>query len=561
MRKRIFPIFSLIRIARTLLKYRLDDIAQATHLHTWLFILRPFSAIHPKAHDMPLPVRIRLALQELGPIFVKLGQVLSTRRDLMPPEYADELALLQDQVQPFDGELARSIIEDSLGGQISDFYQDFDPEPLASASIAQVHTAQLPDGQEVVIKVLRPGVENIIQRDIDLMRALATLAHRYSEEARKIKPLEFVMEFERTIFDELDLQREAANASLLKRHWQDSEELYIPAIYWSHTKDQIMTMERVYGIPVNKKSALIEAGIDLKVLAQRGLKIFYTQVFRDNLFHADMHPGNILVSSHNPDNPQFIALDFGIVGSLSDSDLRYIAENFKALFDRDYRRVSELHIESGWLPADTRVEEFEAAARAVSEPHFSKPLGEISFGELLYNLFRVAKRFDLDIQPQLILLQKTLLNVEGLGRDLDPELDPWTTANPILKQIMAEKYGPKQTLKSLKQKLPIWLEQAPEMPDLIRNYLYQTTHGEIEMTMKSDMLKQLRDENDQGHRRNVYAIVSASFVISTALLLGLDASDTILSLNIPIEAVVTGLLALLALFKALPGRHKNRKGS
>ncbi len=540
----------LLRIVRILLRYRLDEVLAATRLNRWFFWLRPFTG-RAVAGDQPLPVRARLALQALGPIFVKLGQVLSTRRDLLPPEYADELARLQDQVAPYPGQQAMQLVEAELGQPLDALYRHFDPEPLASASIAQVHAATLHSGEEVVVKVLRPGVRAIIRRDLRLMQSLAALAERYSAEARRLKPLEFVAEFEKTLYDELDLQREAANASILRRHWEDSDMLYIPAIHWSHTKKQVMTMERVWGIPVNRKEALEAAGIDLKVLARRGLEIFYYQVFRDNLFHADMHPGNILVSTENPDNPRYIALDFGIVGSLSDSDLRYIAENFAALFDRDYRRVSELHIEAGWLPPQTRVEEFEAAARAVAEPYFSRPLGEISFGELLFNLFRMAKRFQLNIQPQLILLQKTLLNVEGIGRDLDPQLDPWATCTPLLKRIMREKYGPRSSMKRLRKRLPHWLEKLPEMPDLLHAYLYQTTHGEVEMTMKSPMLGKLREENRSGHRHTVFAIVAAAGLISTSLLIGLHPEAGLDPASWPPVAWATGGLALIALGLAL----------
>ncbi len=541
---------SLLRIVRVLLRYRLDEVLAATGLNRWFFWLRPFTG-SAVAADQPLPVRARLALQALGPIFVKLGQVLSTRRDLLPPEYADELALLQDQVAPFPGEEARALVEAELGQPVESLYARFEAEPLASASIAQVHAATLHDGSEVVVKVLRPGVRQVIERDLRLMRALAGLAERYSAEARRLKPLEFVSEFEKTIFDELDLQREAANASILRRHWEGSDMLYIPAIHWSHTKKQVMTMERVWGIPVNRKEALEAAGIDLKVLARRGLEIFYYQVFRDNLFHADMHPGNILVSTENPGNPQYIALDFGIVGSLSDSDLRYIAENFAALFERDYRRVSELHIEAGWLPPNTRVEEFEAAARAVAEPYFSRPLGEISFGELLFNLFRMAKRFQLNIQPQLILLQKTLLNVEGIGRDLDPQLDPWAVCTPLLKRILREKHGPASSMRLLRKRLPHWLEKLPEMPDLLHAYLHQSTHGDMELTMNAPMLARLRQENQSGHRHTVYAIVAAAGLISTSLLIGLHPEAGLNPQGWPPLAWITGSLGLVGLGLAL----------
>ena len=388
---------------------------------------------------MPRGERLRCALQEMGPIFVKFGQILSTRRDLVPPDIADELALLQDQVPPFPTEQAVSIIENALGGDVDKLFASFEREPLASASIAQVHAATLPDGQDVVVKVVRPDVEAQLRQDVDLLLYIANLAHRYWDGAKRVRPRDIVSEFETFVFDELDMQREAANASMLRRNFENSDDLYIPDVYWPYCRDRVLVLERVSGIPVNDLDALRNAGVDLPKLAKRGIKVFYTQVFRDNLFHADMHPGNILVDASDPANASFIAMDFGIVASLTPKDLYYIAENFIALFNRDYFRVAKLHVDAGWVPPDTRLDEMEAAVRSVGEPNFTRPLNEISFGKLLMKLFQVARRFNLQIQPQLIMLQKTLLNIEGLGRQLYPDLDIWAVAKPELEAIMREK--------------------------------------------------------------------------------------------------------------------------
>ncbi|MGV6852864.1 MAG: ubiquinone biosynthesis regulatory protein kinase UbiB [bacterium] len=465
----------MYKILSVMATHHIDRMSSKGSIRLLGFFLRltqPFKA--SRTRQFPRAKNLRLALQELGPIFVKFGQVLSTRRDLLPVDLADELALLQDKVEPFPGIQARQQIEKELGAPIAELYKEFDQTPLASASVAQVHKATMNDGTAVVVKVIRPGIARVIRKDIELLLAVAGLAGRVSEEVRRVKPREMVHEFERTIYDELDMQREASNASILRQHWLNSPDLYIPEIYWSHTHDKVMTMERITGIPIGDMDALRAAKVNLEELAIRGVRIFYTQVFRDNLFHADMHPGNIFVDASNPEKPVFIALDFGIVGSLSTTDQRYIAENFAALFERDYRRVAELHIEAGWVPASTRLDELESATRAVCEPQLSRPLAEISFGELLFKLFEVAKRFELEIQPQLIMLQKTLLNVEGLGRTLYPQLDAWEVAKPILKDIMRKKYGPRSSLKQIRKQLPLWLEQAPEMPGLIHTYLSQT---------------------------------------------------------------------------------------
>jgi ubiquinone biosynthesis protein len=376
-------------------------------------------------------------LQELGPIFVKFGQVLSTRRDLLPPDIADELNLLRDQVAPFAGDLARKAIEDALGKPVSELFAEFDETPLASASIAQVHPATLHDGRQVVVKVLRPGIREQIEADINLLRTLASLADRHHPNAEKIRPQDVVSEIESTLYAELDLQREGANASLMRRLWLDSTELYVPEVHWPLSSEGVLTMERVSGIPSDDIAALDAAGIDRKLLAAKGVRLFYTQVFRDNFFHADAHAGNIWVDATRPNNPRFIALDFGIVGQLPARDQYFLAENFMAVFQRDYRRIAELHVEAGWMPSNVRIDELEAATRSVCEPYFSRPLSEISIAEVVVKVFRTAQRYELTLQPQLILLQKTLLNIEGVGRLLDPKLDMFEVAMPVLEESCA----------------------------------------------------------------------------------------------------------------------------
>ena len=374
--------------------------------------------------------RLRLALQDLGPIFVKFGQILSTRRDLVPPDVANELTLLQDRVKPFDGDTARRIVEEALGLPVSEAFASFDTEPLASASIAQVHAATLADGRQVVVKVLRPGIEKQIDADIALLNSLAALVERTHPRADKIRLREVVAEVENTLAAELDLQREGANASVLRRFWENSDDLYVPEVIWSHTAERALTLERVWGIPSDDIAALDKAGIDRKALAAKGVRVFYTQVFRDNFFHADAHAGNIWVDTDpgRRANPRFIALDFGIMGQLSQEDQYYLAENFMAIFNRDYRRIAELHVQARWMPDHVRIDDLEAAVRSVCEPYFTRPLSQISLAEVLMKLFRVAQRYQLTLQPQLILLQKTLLNIEGVGRQLDPQIDIWAVA-------------------------------------------------------------------------------------------------------------------------------------
>ena len=510
-------LLRLLKVSSTLARYHLDDLLTATHLFRPMAWVR---RVFPGSRDiarLPRGERLRLALQDLGPVYVKFGQIISTRRDLLPHDIADELSLLQDQVPPFPGEQAQAIIEQALGQPVEQLFAEFDPEPLASASIAQVHPVTLIDGRLAVAKVVRPGIEKQLRRDIDLLAAIAGLAERYWEGGQHVRPTEIVREFETYVFDELDMQREGANASMLRRNFKDSKDLYIPEIYWPWCKQQVLVMERVSGLPVGDIEALKEHGVNLERLARRGMRVFYTQVFRDNLFHADMHPGNILVDASDPEEPTFIALDFGIVASLTPKDLYYISENFLALFNQDYRRVAELHIEAGWIPQDTRLDELEAAVRTVGEPMFTRALNEISFGELLFKLFKVAHRFHLNIQPQLIMLQKTLLNVEGLGRQLYPELDLWSEAKPELEAILREKHSVEHAARDLRARLPAWLSQAPEMPGLIHDYLQKVSSGQHTTRIASEDLAALRREHEQYHSRTLVALAAGATVLAGSL--------------------------------------------
>ena len=419
--------------------------------------------------------RLRMALEALGPIFVKFGQVLSTRRDLLPMDIADELAKLQDQVPPFSSELALAALETAYGKPGSEVFAAFDPLPIASASVAQVHFAVLPDGREVAVKILRPNMRGVLVNDLALMDTGASLVERVWSDGKRLKPREVVAEFAKYIFDELDLMREAANASQLRRNFHDSHLLQVPEIHWDWCTSSVMVMERMKGVPIGQTERLAAEGVDIPKLARAGVEIFFTQVFRDGFFHADMHPGNIFVATDGDRAGQYIALDFGIMGTLTDGDKNYLAQNFLAFFQRDYKRVAEAHIDAGWAPKDTRVDEFEAAIRAVCEPIFDRPLKEISFGRVLLRLFQTSRRFNVEIQPQLVLLQKTLLNIEGLGRQLDPDLDLWKTAKPFLERWMQEQVGWRGLKRKLEKEAPSWAGLLPELPRLVHQYLNQRT--------------------------------------------------------------------------------------
>ena len=514
----------LLHINWVLLRHGLDEVILATHLFRPLrFLIFLSPSYWLRRHRLPAdPVRIRLALQDLGPIFVKFGQMLSTRRDLLPDDIADELAKLQDRVPPFPGPVAKAQIEAAYGHPVEDSLDAFDETPLASASVAQVHTACLRNGQPVVVKVLRPGIEKDIRQDIGLMYVVAGLAERYWKASRRFRPVDIVREYEKTILDELDLMREAANASQLRRNWEGSRLLYVPEVYWDLNRRNVMVMERIYGTPVGDVAALKTQGISMRQLGEQGVEIFFTQVFRYNFFHADMHPGNIFVE---PDG-RYIAVDFGIVGSLTSEDQRYLAENLLAFFNRDYHRVAELHVESEWVPKGTRVDEFESAIRSVCEPIFNRPLSDISFGHFLLNLFQTARRFDMQVQPQLVLLQKTLLYIEGLGRQLYPELDLWSTAKPFLERWMHQQVGPRAFARKMQKNLPKISEQAPDIPLMTHKLLRDATEGNLELNWKSDALDRLREEVQQANQRTIGAIAGGSMIIASSLLLvlGQDAS-------------------------------------
>ena len=465
-------------------------------LHEWVLngTRRPWARVLGRlislgrTHPQPSGERLRLALESLGPIFVKFGQVLSTRRDLLPTDVADELARLQDRVPAFDSQLAVDTIEAAFDRPIDVLFKSFDRTPVASASIAQVHFAELPDGEPVAVKVLRPGMRGVIEKDLALLATVAVWVQRFSEDGKRLKPKEVVAEFNKYLHDELDLVREAANAAQLRRNMQDVGLVRIPSIHWNLCHPNVMVMERMNGVPISQIDRLREAGVNLPKLAQDGVTIFFTQVFRDGFFHADMHPGNIQVSIAPESLGQYISLDFGIVGTLTQVDKNYLAQNFTAFFRRDYKRVAELHIESGWVPPETRVDELEAAVRTVCEPYFDRPLKEISLGLVLMRLFQTSRRFHVEIQPQLVLLQKTLLNIEGLGRQLDPDLDLWQTAKPFLEKWMIDQLGPKRFLDQLQREAPGLAQLLPALPRLLATYLEagpQDNRAEIQQLLQA----------------------------------------------------------------------------
>ncbi|MEZ5523438.1 MAG: ubiquinone biosynthesis regulatory protein kinase UbiB [Pseudomonadales bacterium] len=541
-------LLRLLKIFAICNRYRLDEFLHfAPGPLRWFFFLSPWRLLpNPKKSRAE---RLRLALEALGPIFIKFGQMLSTRRDLLPEDIADELRRLQDQVPPFCGAEATRLIEEALDKPVSEMFAEFSTEPLASASVAQVHKATLHSGEAVVVKVIRPKIHKTIEQDIQLLHTLAQLIERYSEDGKRLRPMEVVSDYEKTIFNELDLLIEAGNTSQLHRNFENSELLYIPQIHWEYCRRNVLVMERIHGIPVADIPALAAQNTDMKKLAERGVEIFFTQVFRDSFFHADMHPGNIFVSRENPASPQYIAIDCGIVGTLSNDDKNYLARILLAFFRRDYRKVATLHIDSGWIPDDTPVAEFETAIRSVCEPIFEKPLKEISFGQVLLGLFQTIRRFDMEIQPQLVLLQKTLLNIEGLGRQIYPDLDLWNTAMPYLESWMRERNGPKALLKNLRDQGPDWLEQSHELPQLIFDTLQQSRHiktlGEQQAHAFAKLQQQERHQQ-QTKRRNNRLGWLATGALALAAIFATNQGSNVLA-EIPPISWVLGVAALVLL--------------
>jgi len=534
----------LLQIQRVLVRHGLDEIILATHLFRPLrfaFYLSPATWFERRKGG-PRGERIRLALEELGPIWVKFGQALSTRRDLLPIDIADELEKLQDRVPPFPGLEAKAIIEGAYGKTVGEVFAEFDETPLAAASIAQVHTARLRSGEEVVVKVVRPGIRAKIERDLEVMYVLAQLARDYSKEAYRLRPYEVVQEYEKTILDELDLMREAANAAQLRRNFAGSTILYVPDVYWDYCRPEVMVMERIHGVLVSDMDELLRRGTNIQALAENGVEIFFTQVFRHNFFHADMHPGNIFIQTDDPQRPVYAAVDFGIVGSLDARDQHYLAENFLAFFDRDYNRVARLHVDSGWVPNDTRIDELEAGIRTVCEPIFNKPLSEISFAQVLMRLFEVARRFDMRVQPQLILLQKTLLQIEGLGRQLYPQLDLWKTAQPIMQEWGADRLSGRNIAQELRRQLPDLSESIRMLPQLLQQFVQKASEGTLRIRVDNEPYAELRREIQASARRRDQTIVGAAVLLAGILWLAFR-TDWMPGVLLTAAGLLTALLA------------------
>ncbi|WOH36073.1 ubiquinone biosynthesis regulatory protein kinase UbiB [Thalassotalea fonticola] len=512
----------LYHIVKTFLNYGLDELLPADKTPFIAKVARhSLFWLRNKHKKEPIERRFRLAIETLGPVFIKFGQMLSTRRDLLSPELATELALLQDKVNAFDGDKAKAIIISAIGEQAFKLhFRDFDTTPLASASIAQVHTAtflntETEEQQNVVIKVLRPGIDKVIKADLKVMQTFARLVTKFYSEGKRLRPVEVVNEYKKTILDELDLLRETANAIQLKRNFNNDNVLYVPEVHSEYCFKNVMVMERIYGIGVGDVEQLKANNVNMQLLAERGVEVFFTQVFRDSFFHADMHPGNVFVNATNPDDPTWIAIDCGIVGTLNKEDKRYLAENFVAFFNRDYHKVAQLHVDSGWVPANTSVDEFEFAIRRVCEPIFEKPLAEISFGQVLVNLFNTARRFNMEVQPQLVLLQKTLLYIEGLGRQLYPQLDLWKTAKPFLEDWVKEQMGPKALFSSIKSSFPFWAEKMPELPNLVYDYLKT---GKESALAQQTLLVELKLQQQRQHKRLRSAILASTLLVAATVL-------------------------------------------
>lgn len=542
---RLRVISRLLQIQRVLVRHRLDEIILATHLFRpvrFAFYLSPNTWFRRKA-SLSRGERLRLALVELGPIFMKFGQTLSTRRDLLPRDIADELEKLQDRVPPFSNDAARAIVEAAYERPTSDVFARFDAAPLAAATIAQVHGAQLKDGKEVVVKIVRPGIRTLIERDVEVLYALADLANRYWRDAPRLRPVELVREYHKTIIDELDLKREAANAQQLKRNFANSRLLYVPEVYWDYTRSNVMVMERVQGVLINDVAELQRRGANIQRLAENGVEIFFTQAFRHNFFHADMHPGNIFVLLDNPEQPQYAAVDFGIVGTLAPRDQHYLAENFLAFFEHDYRRIAQLHIDSGWIPAHVRVDELESAVRTVCEPIANKPLREISFGQVLISLFEAAQRFDAQLQPQLMLIQKTLLQIEGVGRQLYPDLDLWKTAQPLLRQWMAERWSLRALARDVRKQLPDMLQALHQFPPLVENAIQRASDGRFRVPIDTTEIERLKQTIKEDGRRRDVTLVTATGALSSIILIATGAGPDWLGYTL-LGASIVGLFTL-----------------
>jgi len=543
-------ILRLLAIQRVLIKYGLDEFIFATHLFRpvrFLFYIFPWNWFGRKKE--PRARRMRLMLEELGPIYVKLGQILSTRRDLIPEDIANEFAKLQDAVAPFSGKVARKIIEDAYECDLNEVFLKFDETPLASASVAQVHRATLKDGRDFIIKVIRPDIETLIRKDLSLLHLLAEKGERYYRKGKSLRFTGVVAEFEKTLLNELDLQREAANASQLRRNFDKEDRYYVPEINWELTRRNVLAMERVTGLSVRNTDELEAAGVDLKWLAEYGVEIFFTQVFRDNFFHADMHPGNIFVTPAAGGIPaQVKVIDFGIMCSLTEFDQRYLADNFIAFLNRNYHRVAALHIESGWVPKGTRLDELESAIRTVCEPLLVRPMHEISFGELLQRLIQIARRFNVEIMPQLIMLQKTIINIEGIGRQLYPELDLWKTARPQLERWMGERIGAKGLLKGAKLNIPKLIDRLPDLPNRALDVLDQIHDGKIEMENKSEEIHHLRQEMKVYNRSTVMAVVGSGFLLSASIIYALDNTTHGVLASVPIVSWLLGFSGMMLLY-------------
>lgn len=543
--KKIRRCYRIIYILYTWNKYRLNDtltdIPSISYLRMFKYI-NIFRIFHKKTLKHSRSVRLRLALESLGPIFIKFGQALSTRPDVIAPDLAKELSKLQDAVPPFPNNESIQIIEDSMDCKISQKFKNFNPTPIASASIAQVHSAQLQDGKDVIIKVLRPNIKKLLLQDTDLLLALAKLIEKYLPATKRLKPTEVVSEITRDLIDELDMLREAANASQLKRNFKKSKIHYVPEIYWEYCNHKIIVMERIYGVRANDIDTLKAHNVDLKLLAERGVEIFYTQVFRDCFFHADMHPGNIFIDTKVPNDPGYISVDFGIMGTLTREDQRYLAGNFLAFFKRDYKRVAELHIESGWVPSYTRVDALESAVRTVCEPIFEKPLSEISFGQTLVRLFQVAQRFEMEIQPQLILLQKTLLNIEGMGRQLYPNLNLWETAKPFLVKWMRRHIGLRGFKKRIIEHTPKLSEKLPELPELIIDILEKQKKHHYSNTSKYPTPTIINKKNN---KRVIWTTI-AIFLLSFSIL-----SNNVITALIPMKHLMISYSEYIGVFSAI----------